>query len=157
MTKGQMKANIRTFSKNDLDPLYQLLSDEEVMRYLEPPFSYEKTKEFLDAAGLSDPPKIYAVDDENGDFIGYVICHDYEEDSMEIGWVLRRDVWGKGLAGELTGQLIDTVHSRQKAVIIECAPEQSITKHIAEAFGFAYCGKRDGCDVYRLDVTDNNG
>lgn len=49
---------------------------------------------------------IYAVIDEDRIFIGYVIYHDYEEDSIEIGWILSRRFWGKGIAEALTNQLI---------------------------------------------------
>ena len=144
-----MKAKIRAFSKNDLDPLYQLLSDEEVMRYLEPPFSYEKTEEFLDAAGLSDPPRIYAVDDEKGNFIGYVICHDYEEDGMEIGWVLFKEYWGRGIASELTDMLMEKGRQMKKDLVIECVPEQEVTRQIALHRGFKYMGEDDGLMIYR--------
>ena len=57
----------------DLEPLHRLLSDPEVMRYLEPPFSREQTRAFLERAGLTPEPLILAVDD--GGFAGYVIWH----------------------------------------------------------------------------------
>ena len=78
---------IRRMVREDLDGLYRLLSDPEVMRFLEPEFSRERTEEFLLKAGLSDPPAVYTVEDDRR-FIGYVIYHGYDESSMEIGWVL---------------------------------------------------------------------
>ena len=145
-----LRLNIRRFRDSDLPELYKLLSDPDVMRFLEPPFSPEQTKSFLESAGLSDPPLIYAAENAGGSFIGYVIYHDYDAGSKEIGWVLKKDVWGKGCAKELTKQLIEKANSEGKSVIIECIPEQSVTKHIAELFGFAYTGRADGCDVYKL-------
>ena len=41
---------IRKFKKSDVDNLYKLLSDEDNMRYIEPPYSRERTVSFLDAA-----------------------------------------------------------------------------------------------------------
>ena len=38
---------IRKMTITDLDDLYALLSDSEVMRYIEPPFSKEQTVQFL--------------------------------------------------------------------------------------------------------------
>lgn len=146
-----MKLNIRRMNEGDLQALHALLSDGEVMRYIEPPFTVEQTKRFLESAGLSEPPLVYAVDGEGG-FIGYVIYHPYDEGSMEIGWLLKREEWGKGCAAALTERLIEMAFAEQKAVIIECAPAQIATKRIAEKFGFAYTGRRDGCDVYRLDA-----
>lgn len=136
---------------DDLEVLHELLSDPGVMEYLEPPFTKERTIRFLESAGLSDPPLIYAAEDENCSFMGYVIYHDYDADSKEIGWVLKKEAWGKGYAKELTKQLIERAVSEEKSLIIECVPEQKATKHIAESFGFTYSGRSDSCDLYRLD------
>lgn len=151
-----MKLQIRPMKSTDLAALHSLLSDEAVMRYLEPPFTQEQTKRFLEAAGLGASPLIYGVEDENKDFLGYVIYHDYGKDSKEIGWVLRKDAWGKGYARALTAKLIDRARSEGKAVVIECAPEQQATGHIAKSHGFSYVGRRDGCDVYELKTGKEN-
>lgn len=63
---------IRNMRPGDADALYRLLSDPEVMRYLEPPYDRVQAEAFLHHAGLSEPPLVYAVE-ENGSFIGYVI------------------------------------------------------------------------------------
>lgn len=143
-----MALEIRRFEESDLPSLYELLSDEEVMRYIEPPYTLEKTKSFLETSGLSKDPLIYAVDNEHGNFIGYVIYHDYDEKSKEIGWIISPQFWGKGYASALTEQLIAKSHFEKKSCIIECVPEQRITKHIAEKRGFTYAGMRNGLDVY---------
>lgn len=90
---------IRRFEEDDLQALYELLSDEEVMRYIEPSYSSQQTEAFLHSAGLALSPLIYAVETANHDFVGYVIYHDYDEESKEIGWVLRRAFWGRGICG----------------------------------------------------------
>ena len=144
-----MELTIRKMSKNDLAPLYELLSDPRVMQYLETPYTKEKTEQFLIDAGLSDPPLIFAVDKDDT-FIGYVIFHDYDELSMEIGWVLRSSEWGKGYASCLTEILVKKASNFHKQSVIECYPEQAITKHLALKHGFVCEGRRDGLDVYRL-------
>ena len=139
---------IRRFREDDLQAVCELLSDEEVMRYIEPPFSLQQTEAFLHFAGLSQSPLIYAVETANRDFVGYVIYHDYDGESKEIGWVLRRAFWGRGYAGRLTKQLIEKAYAEGKSAVLECSPAQAVTRHIAEKFGFAYLGQRDGCEVY---------
>ena len=116
--------NIRHFKKDDLQALYELLSDEEVMRYIEPPYSFPQTETFLQSAGLALSPLIYAVETANRDFVGYVIYHDYDEESKEIGWVLRRAFWGRGYAGTLTKQLIEKAYAEGKSAVLECSPTQ---------------------------------
>ena len=144
-----MDLKIRRMEERDLAPLHELLSDEKVMRYLEAPYSKEKTARFLERAGLSDPPLIYAVE-KDGLFIGYVIFHDYDETGMEIGWVLHPKCWGKGVASALTGQLIERSRELKKQPVIECVPEQETTRRLALKFGFDYEGRKDGIDVFRL-------
>lgn len=147
-----MALRIRRFEESDLQSLHELLSDEEVMRYIEPPFTLEKTRGLLENAGLTDDPLIYAVEDEYGIFIGYVIYHDYGNDSKEIGWLLSKRFWGKGFAQALTKVLVQKAKADRKSAIIECSPEQEATKHIAEKLEFRYAGLIDGCDVYKLDL-----
>ena len=144
-----MNITIRRMQPGDADALYQLLSDPEVMRYLEPPFDRAKTEAFLRRAGLAETPLVYAAE-ENEAFIGYVIYHAYDEQSVEIGWVLLPEYWGHGYASALTDRLIDRARQAQKSVVIECAPAQEATKRIARKKGFRVCGICDGLAVYRL-------
>ena len=139
--------------ERDLEPLYKLLSDEETMKYIEPPYTLEQTEEFLKDCGLSDEPLVYAVVNEKGDFVGYVIYHDYEEDSMELGWLILREFWGRGYATQLTEMMIEMTRKSGKDAVIECAPEQKVTKKIAKKFGFEYQGIEDECEVYRLRLN----
>lgn len=144
-----MNITIRNMQPSDADALYRLLSDPEVMRYLEPPFDWAQTEDFLRHAGLAKPPLVYAAE-ENGAFIGYVIYHAYDAESVEIGWVLLPEYWGHGYASALTDRLIDRAKQEQKSVVIECAPAQEATKRIAVKKGFRNCGSFDGLTVYRL-------
>ncbi len=144
-----MNITIRNMRPGDADALYRLLSDPEVMRYLEPPYDRVQAEAFLHHAGLSEPPLVYAVE-ENGSFIGYVIYHAYDAESVEIGWVLLPEYWGRGYASALTDRLIDRARQAQKSVVLECAPAQAATRRIALKKGFRACGICDGLTVYRL-------
>ena len=140
------RLQIRKFQAQDIDALHRLLSDMEVMQYIEPPYSREKTAAFLKQAGLCEPPLIFAVEDREGAFVGYVIYHPYDESAYE----LHKAYWHQGYAQELTEALIEDARCRADSLIIECAPQQSATKKIALQNGFVYDGNPDGCDVYRL-------
>ena len=144
-----MHITIRNIQPGDAEALYRLLSDPEVMRYLEPPYDRTQTEAFLQDAGLAASPLVYAAE-ENGRFIGYVIYHAYDEESVEIGWVLSPAYWGRGYASALTDQLIHRARQERNDVVIECVPAQEVTKHIAAKKGFRYCGTRGGLEVYRL-------
>ena len=136
--------------REDLDELYALLSDEAVMRWLEPPFNRAQAERFLEQAGLSEPPLIYAAENAEGEFLGYAIYHDYDDHSRELGWVLKRSAWRKGYADEMTDLLTARARREGKNAVIECVPEQTASAHIARRHCFSYEGRAGGCDVYRL-------
>lgn len=144
-----MSITIRRMQSSDADALYRLLSDPMVMRYLEPPYDRAQTEAFLRRAGLAEPPLVYAVQ-EDEHFIGYVIYHDYDKDSVEIGWVLFPEYWGRGYASELTDRLISWARKERKSIVIECVPEQAATVHLAAQKGFRMEGITDGLAVYQL-------
>ena len=141
---------IRKMKKSDLMPLFRLLSDEKVMEHIEPVFDLKKTEAFLESAGLCCEPLIWAVEDD-GAFLGYAIYHDYDETSREIGWVLLPEHWGRGIATDLTKELMQRAFSEGKDAVIECSPAQEVTKHIALKLGFKPLGQRDGCEVFRAE------
>ena len=144
-----MDLQIRKMKPEDFEPLHALLSNADVMRFLEPPFSEEQTKEFLETQGLTDEPRVLAVADENDLLIGYVIYHPYDEKSMEIGWILPPEIWKQGIASALTGKLIEKASAEEKDVVIECVPKQFATKRIAAKYGFTYLANSEGPDIYR--------
>ena len=86
----------------------------------------------------------------DGRFIGYVLCHPYEEDTMELGWVLLPEYWNKGCATALTARMMEEAAAMGKKPVIECDPGQKITARIARKAGLVPAGRRDGLDVYRL-------
>ena len=143
------RLKIREFTNHDLTELYNLLSDEDVMEFIEPPFSREKTSDFINRVALIDPPLIYAVEDFNQNFIGYVIFHEYDEDSFELGWVLNKRDWGKGYANELTKAFIERSSKIGKNLVIECDPNQEISKRIAIKNDFEFLGESDGYSVFK--------
>ena len=140
---------IRKMTPADLEPLHALLSDPDVMKYLEPPFSLAQTEAFLQTQCLISDPRVLAAENKDHEFIGYVIYHDYDDENKEIGWVLKKEVWGRGMAGFLTKQLLAMAAAEGKSAVIECVPEQEVTKKIAEKYGFTRIGTRAGLEVYQ--------
>ena len=153
LTEGA-RVRLRMMRREDVDELYALLSDEAVMRWLEPPFTREQAERFLQQAGLSDPPLIYAAENAEGEFLGYAIYHDYDDHSRELGWVLRQSAWRKGYAGEMTALLTVLARREGKDAVIECTPEQTVSAHIARRHGFSYKGSANGLDIYRRQSTE---
>ena len=53
LTEGA-RVRLRMMRREDADELYALLSDEAVMRWLEPPFNRAQAERFLEQTGLSE-------------------------------------------------------------------------------------------------------
>ena len=146
------RCHIRNFSMEDVDDLYEVLSDKDAMVYIESAFDRERTKEFIQVAGMCEPPLVYAIVWKlTGKVIGHAIFHQYEESDYEIGWILNKEYWGNGIADEVTKGLIK--YARYLGIsscIIECDIEQNVSKKIALRNGFAYEGIIDNLERYRL-------
>ena len=146
------RCHIRNFSMDDIDDLYEVLSDESVMKYIENAFDREKTKEFIRIAGMCETPLVYAVVWKlTGKVIGHAIFHPYEESDYEIGWILNKEYWGNGIADDLTKSLINYArYIGISSCIIECDTKQIASKKIALKNGFVYEEKADNLERYRL-------
>lgn len=145
---------LRRMSLEDAQDLNSVLSDSEVMKYIEPPFDMAKTLEFIKTAGMCDPPLVLAVEwRQTGRVIGHAVFHPYSQAFYEIGWILHRDYWGKGIAGEITAALTARAAELKAAgCVIECDPRQAASGRVALKNGFAYEGQSGGLDIYRLSL-----
>lgn len=143
---------IRNMMRWDADDLYQVLSDQCVMMYVEPPFDMERTKRFIESAGLCEPPLVYSIVwKTTGKVIGHAIFHSYENNGYEIGWVINRAYWGMGIADEVTKELIKYARNLGvESCIIECDERQIASQKIAVRNGFVYEDQSDGLQRYRL-------
>ena len=143
---------IRNMKMKDADDLYKVLSNASVMMYIEQVFDIERTRCFIQSAGLCEPPLVYAIAWKmTGEIIGHAIFHSYEKNDYEIGWVLNEKFWGIGIADEVTKELVKYAKKLGIAsCVIECDERQIVSKKIAIKNGFAYDGKSDNLERYRL-------
>ena len=144
---------IRKFTLDDASDMFPILSDAEVMKYIETTFDSEKTLRFIEKYGACENPLVYAaVLRETGRVIGHIIYHPYDETSYEIGWVLSRAYWGRGIADEITKALVEHSKDKAESCVIECDESQKISCHIALKNGFKYESGQDGLVTYRLKL-----
>lgn len=148
------RLRIRPLTARDTEELYAVLSDAEVMRCIEAPFSRQQTAAFIERLSAAEPAPVLAVVwKETGAVIGQLIYHPYDAEGWELGWILRRDFWRRGIADELTAAVIaDAGHRGIPALVLACVPGQVVTRHIAEKHGFRYVGEENGLAVYRRSI-----
>ncbi|WP_228386014.1 GNAT family N-acetyltransferase [Lactococcus sp. dk101] len=123
---------IRAFNTADLQDLYEIFSDEELMFYTSEPFTYLQTQNFLNTFCINKHPTVaYAVMlKSTHKVIGYILFKETKtEKSFEIGWWINRNYWNQGLALESCQALINNAFSLNIAneIIAEtCDQEKSI-------------------------------
>ena len=99
---------VRRLTLDDAPDLCEVLGDDEVMRFIEAPFDLAATRAFIAQAGLSDPPRVYALEEKSSSrVVGHVVFHPLERaDVYEIGWIIGRSSWHRGYATEIGRGLI---------------------------------------------------
>ena len=108
---------LRQFSMADVDLLYELDGDPEVMRFLD---RKRPSREFIQHTFLPHILRAYdelpgfgvwaAIDNQSGNFLGWFslrVQDAHARSSAELGYRLRRQFWGIGLATEGSRALID--------------------------------------------------
>ena len=152
------RLSIRPFTMEDTDALFAILSDPEVMRFIEPPYTRSQTAAFITDQLRAEIPMVYALTkNETGQLLGHVIWHPYDHEAYELGWILGREHWGKGYATEITEALVGIAWSELKDVVIQCTPEQTTTADIALKNGFFFLGVENGLNVYRYVSKTREG
>lgn len=98
---------LRNFVPEDVSDLYEILGDDDTMKYCEPAYSLEKTTEFLHSFCINRNGAVGAAHKESGKLIGYILFHEQGDAVYEIGWFFNRNFWRQGYAYEACSAVID--------------------------------------------------
>lgn len=139
---------LRVATPHDLNAIHAYMSDPEVCRFTAAgPFKKRDTITFLEGLCTRDDGRRgYAViERDTGEIIGHVRCQPYEEETTEVGWIIRRDRWGRGYGTE-AGRTIAAVAARLPGVSrvsARCRPENTASTRIMEKLGMEYIKRID--------------
>lgn len=106
---------IRDFTADDAEDLHAILGDAEVMKNSEPPYSFEKTSDFLTEFCIEKKAAAAAVHKDSRKVIGYLLFHTFQEAVYEIGWFFNKNFWHQGYAYESCKAVIDYAFHKQNA------------------------------------------
>ncbi len=147
---------IRQFQADDWLDLYEMLSDEETVRY-QPyrPLSLGQAHSETTRRMASSSYLAVELKSENK-LIGSIYLETRGFETMELGYVFNRRYWKKGFACEALKELLEEVFSRYRIhrIFARCNPENEGSWHLLEKLGFLREGhfKKDIC--FTLD--ENN-
>lgn len=139
------RVRLRAFRASDRDGMFALFSDPEVARYWAfPPWTaVEQAAAYL--VPLCEPPTetklAFVIADRETDLlIGTATIFDLNRDQAraEVGYSLRRDRWGQGLASEAVARVLaygfDELKLRRFEADID--PRNTASLALVERFGF---------------------
>jgi [ribosomal protein S5]-alanine N-acetyltransferase len=135
---------LREFTPQDADALAQVLSDPETMRFYPAPYDRDGVEQWIernrqryrgDGAGLW-AMELSKTHELIGD-CGIVLQEVAGERLYEIGYHLRRDFWGQGLATEAAIACRDWAfaHLKTERLISLIRPENLPSRRVAERVG----------------------
>lgn len=118
---------VRDFTMDDLSALWDTFRDGETMEHMAP-MTREGTEEFLRSFCVErTPPGAFAAQLRGGGLAGYLLFNQVNAPGIyELGWVFRRDCWGKGLAREASMALLDYAFSVLDAHKITAQTEDTV-------------------------------
>ena len=131
------RLNLRRFREEDLNDLYEYLSDEQVVKF-EPyrPMTLEEARENL-AWRIGTEEMIAVEHADTGKLIGNVYLGNRDFASLELGYVFNRAYWGRGYARESCEAMIAHAFSRGiHRIFAKCDPRNEPSWHLLEALGF---------------------
>lgn len=128
---------LRRYRTEDLQDLFEYLSDPEVVKY-EPykPMTEEETRE--DLKWRIDTDEMIAVELKGSHkMIGNVYMGRRDCEAMEMGYVFNRKFWGQGYAAESCKALMEQMFSKGiHRIYAECDPNNTSSWKLLETLGF---------------------
>lgn len=134
---------LRPYRVADATAVHGYGSDPEVCRYTDfGPNTWDDTLGFLQTAASPIPPRIELAVTLRGDdaVVGGVGAWPMAEGRWEMGWVLHRDLWGRGYATEAARVVFESVAGRGDVhtIFARCRPENVASARVMEKLGMRY-------------------
>jgi len=142
---------IREFREGDLEPLFRLMSDPEIMRYIRAPdteIEMVRNRLVTWAAYHAEHPKlgVFALESiEDGAFAGYCVARHVGFEAgkdLEVGYAIAPELAGKGLATEVAQGLSDYLFDAFPVdkLVAFTDPRNVVSQRVLEKSGFQRTG-----------------
>ena len=139
---------LKYLTNDDFAALCKIVSDEESMKYFGPTMNQAQASAFFKTYALNELPIIYGIDDGK-EIIGLYVYRKYDENSVEIGWVLDSNYKFQGVLIEITQELLNVLKKNHIDCILKCKMSDTTSQAIASHFGFLYVATNKKTVIYR--------
>jgi len=151
---------VTSWLASDVDDLFVVHSDAETMRFLRQgqPETRAETAGLVDqymaehAANSFTKWRLADLDDR---LVGRAGFRSHQ-DGRELGYMIRRDLWGQGMATEIAAALVTwhRVHTADCALYAYVAMDNPASRRVLQKIGFDYIGREDHsgvpCELFRM-------
>jgi RimJ/RimL family protein N-acetyltransferase len=154
---------LRRFIENDVDAIFTLRKDAEIMRFIrEPQQNRKESENWLHlVSSLWEVEKIgfcAVIEKASGELIGWCgLWRLVETNEIEVGYAIAQKFWKKGFATEAAEKILaygfDTLNLENIAAVAR--PENLASRRVMEKLGmkFDYIGEFYGRDLAHYCIT----
>lgn len=156
------RLSLRLMDERDVDEIFAMRSDSEIMRFIREPQSREESINWVKLVSCRwEKDKIgfcALIEKSSQKFVGWCgIWRLQETDELEVGYALGKKFWGKGLATEAARVFLKYAFEKLKSekIVAVARPENVASWRVMEKLGmqYDYTGKFYGRDLVHYSVT----
>jgi ribosomal-protein-alanine N-acetyltransferase len=136
---------LRRFNERDIDEVFAMRSDADVMRFIRAPQNRVESVNWLNLVSSrweSDQIGFCAIIEKQTDkFVGWCGLWQLKEtDELEIGYAIAKDVWGKGFATEAARVFLQYGFEQLKPdkIVGVAEPENVSSRRVMEKLGMKF-------------------
>ncbi len=136
---------LRPLVSSDAEAAFKWCGDKDVNKYMIYPLyhSADEVREWVESRNIDDSDNydLGIVLKGTGELIGSGgLTYDKDRDAWEVGYNLRKDMWGQGIAVEAMNGIIAEVDKTRgiKTLYGSCAKENARSRRVLEKLGLIY-------------------
>ena len=156
-TLSTARLMLRPLGPDDADVLFATMADDDVMRWWSrAPFAsvMELRSYFADGHPDRRAWAVTRIGDDRA--IGFVSAGRRREGVCEIGYLLAREAWGQGIAGEAVSTLIAHLFTAgERRLFADVDPDNAGSIRLLERLGFTLEGRLRGEWVTHIGTRDS--
>ena len=153
---------LRLLDENDIEAIYAMRSDEDVMRFIREPQNRNESANWVELVSSRWEKEQIGfcaiIEKSSGEFTGWCGLWQLKEtDELEIGYAVAKKFWGKGLATEAAIRFLSYGFEKlePEKIVAVAQPENVASRRVMEKLGMSYdyTGKFYGRDLVHYSIT----
>jgi RimJ/RimL family protein N-acetyltransferase len=153
---------LRPLCKNDIDAIYRMRSDADIMRYIREPQNRDESAnwvELVSSRWAAEQIGFCAIIEKSShEFAGWCGLWQLKETGeIEIGYAVGKQFWGKGYASEAATEFLAYAFERLEVekIVAVARPENAASRRVMEKLGmhYDYTGEFYGRDLVHYSIS----